>query len=105
MLDNFIDKRLDKQGFMKVPKSWSKDYVELVEKHRTLNKVLRVLGEEYNEVLRELAECKGVKWIKDALKEIGVEMKKGINNEELIELYLDTFKVDFEEDTDEEIVK
>lgn len=103
MLENIIDKHLEKQGFIRVPKSWPKDYQDLVEKHRMLNKVLRELGREYNEILQELAENKGPKWIKDSLKEIGVKVEKGINEEALIDLYLETFKVEFEDDSDEEI--
>ena len=30
MLENIIDKHLEKQGFIRVPKSWPKDYQDLV---------------------------------------------------------------------------
>lgn len=103
MIENLIDKHLKKQGFIRVPTSWSDDYKRLVEKHSAVSKVVRELGREYNEILRELAECKGSTWIKDALKELGVEFKKDINKEELINLYVQTFQVEFEDDFDEEI--
>ena len=80
MIENLIDKHLKKQGFIRVPASWSDDYKRLVEKHSAVSKVVRELGREYNEILRELAECKGSTWIKNALKELGVEFKKDINN-------------------------
>ena len=55
MIENLIDKHLKKQGFIRVPASWSDDYKRLVEKHSAVSKVVRELGREYNEILRELA--------------------------------------------------
>lgn len=103
MIENLIDKHLKKQGFIRVPASWSDDYRGLVEKHSTVTKLVRELGREYNEILRELAECKGSSWIKNTLTELGVEFDKNVNKEELIKLYVQTFQVEFEDDFDEEI--
>ena len=52
MIENLIDKHLKKQGFIRVPASWSDDYKRLVEKHSAVSKVVRELGREYNEILR-----------------------------------------------------
>ena len=84
MIENLIDKHLKKQGFIRVPASWSDDYKRLVEKHSAVSKVVRELGREYNEILRELAECKGSTWIKNALKELGVEELGAVRAEEMV---------------------
>ncbi len=102
MLDNWIDKRLEKQGFIRVPKSWTDDYKQLTEKNNAINRLFRELGREYNETLRELAEAKGPKYIKEALNEIDIDTT-GINKEDLIELYVNTFAVTFEDDYDMEV--
>lgn len=102
MLDNWIDKRLEKQGFIRVPKSWTDDYKQLAEKNDAINRLFRELGREYNATLRELAEAKGPKYIKEALDEIDIDTT-GIKKEDLIELYVNTFAVTFEDDYDMEV--
>lgn len=102
MLDNWIDKRLEKQGFIRVPKSWTDDYKQLAEKNDAINRLFRELGREYNATLRELAEAKGPKYIKEALNEIDIDTT-GIKKEDLIELYVNTFAVTFEDDYDMEV--
>ena len=102
MLDNWIDKRLEKQGFIRVPKSWTDDYKQLTEKNDAINRLFRELGREYNATLRELAEVKGPKYIKEALNEIDIDTT-GIKKEDLIELYVNTFAVTFEDDYDTEV--
>lgn len=102
MLDNLIDKRLEKQGFIRVPKSWTEDYRQLTEKNDAINRLFRELGREYNETLGELAEAKGPKYIKEALAEIDIDTT-GIKKEDLIELYVNTFAVTFEDDYDMEV--
>lgn len=102
MLDNWIDKRLEKQGFIRVPKSWTEDYRQLTEKNDSINRLFRELGREYNATLRELAEAKGPKYIKEALNEIDIDTT-GIKKEDLIELYVNTFAVTFEDDYDMEV--
>lgn len=102
MLDNWIDKRLEKQGFIRVPKSWTDDYKQLTEKNDAINRLFRELGREYNATLRELAETKGPKYIKEALNEIDIDTT-GIKKEDLIELYVNTFAVTFEDDYDMEV--
>jgi alanyl-tRNA synthetase len=102
MLDNWIDKRLEKQGFIRVPKSWTEDYRQLTEKNDAINRLFRELGREYNNTLRELAEAKGSKYIKEALAEIDIDTT-GIKKEDLIELYVNTFAVTFEDDYDMEV--
>lgn len=102
MLDNLIDKRLEKQGFIRVPKSWTDDYKQLTEKNDAINRLFRELGREYNATLKELAEAKGPKYIKEALNEIDIDTT-GIKKEDLIELYVNTFAVTFEDDYDMEV--
>lgn len=102
MLDNWIDKRLEKQGFIRVPKSWTDDYKQLTGKNDAINRLFRELGREYNATLRELAEAKGPKYIKEALNEIDIDTT-GIKKEDLIELYVNTFAVTFEDDYDTEV--
>lgn len=102
MLENFIDKHLKKQGFIRVPEAWSTDYQELVEKHSASNKLLRELGREYNSLLQEIAEAKGPKYMISGLNEIDIKTD-GIKGQALIDLYIKTFAIDFEDDTDEVI--
>lgn len=102
MLENFIDKHLEKQGFMRVPITWSNDYRELVEKKSSVDRLVRELAREYNVLLRELATEKPIAWLKETLKELDVDIK-GLNKEELIDLYVETYEVSFEDDTEEEI--
>lgn len=102
MLENFIDKQLKKQGFIRVPISWTDDYKSLVEKNMASDKMLRIIGKEYNVLLEELANEKPITWLKEALQEIDVNTK-GLNKEELIKLYVDTYAVEFDDDTEEEI--
>lgn len=102
MLDKWIDNRLEKDGFMRVPTSWREDYKQLAEKNQTLSKVLREIGREYNTLLEEFANEKSITWLKNALKEINIETKE-VNKENLIKLYVEAFAVNFEDDIEEEI--
>lgn len=102
MLDKWIDNRLEKDGFMRVPTSWREDYKQLVEKNQTLSKVLREIGREYNTLLEEFANEKSITWLKNSLKEINIETKE-VNKENLIKLYVEAFAVNFEDDIEEEI--
>lgn len=103
MLDKWIDKRLDKDGFMRVPKSWSEDYKDLVEKNCETHKIVREIAREYNTLLREFANEKTVNWLKNTLKEIGIECKTVHDKEDLVNLYVEAYAVNFEDDTEEEI--
>lgn len=103
MLDKIIEKRLQKEGFIKVPKSWAEDFKELVEKNRVLNRTVREIAREYDNLLRELAEGKSASWLKKELKEVGIEVEKQQSKEELVESYLNTFQINFDDDTDEEV--
>ena len=96
MLENWIDKHLKKQGFMRVPESWSKDYRDITEKKLATDKLIRALGEEYNTLLKEFAEGKNIQWLKENLAEVEIDTK-GLNKEQLIEAYVNAFKVDFVE--------
>lgn len=102
MLEDWIDKHLAKQGFIRTPMSWSKDYQELAIKHQNLHKMVRDLAREYDNALVELAECKGEDYIISELKEIQIDPgdKKG---QELIDLYINTFGVNFDDDVEEVI--
>lgn len=102
MLENLIDKHLEKQGFMRVPKSWSEDYKNIANKKLATDKVLRELGREYNALLKDFAESKTQKWLKEDLEEIGIDVS-GLNKEELIQKYIDAYEVSFGEDFDEEV--
>ena len=106
MLDKWIDKRIDKRlkkdGFMRVPTFWWEDYKQLTEKNQALSKILREIGREYNTLLEEFANEKSITWLKNALKEINIETKE-VNKENLIKLYVEAFAVNFEDDIEEEI--
>lgn len=106
MLDKWIDKRIDKRlkkdGFMRVPTFWREDYKQLTEKNQALSKILREIGREYNTLLEEFANEKSITWLKNALKEINIETKE-VNKENLIKLYVEAFAVNFEDDIEEEI--
>lgn len=102
MLENLIDRHLEKQGFMRVPKSWSEDYKNIANKKLATDKVLRELGREYNALLKDFAESKTQKWLKEDLEEIGIDVS-GLNKEELIQKYIDAYEVSFGEDFDEEV--
>ncbi len=102
MLDKFIGRRLEKQGLMVIPKNWADDYKELVEKNKELHRIIREIAREYDNLLQELAEHKTISELKRELEEIGIE---GNNNskKELVEAYINTFKINFDDDTDEEV--
>ena len=102
MLDKFIGRRLEKQGLMVIPKNWADDYKELVEKNKELHRIVREIAREYDNLLQELAEHKTISELKRELEEIGIE---GNNNskKELVEAYINTFKINFDDDTDEEV--
>lgn len=102
MLDKFIKRRLEKQGLIVIPKSWADDYKELVEKNKELHRIIREIAREYDNLLQELAEHKTVSELKKELEEIGI---KGNSNskKELVEAYINTFKINFDDDTDEEV--
>lgn len=102
IFDKLVDKYLDKNGFIKVPKSWSEDYRDLVNKTRETNKALREIAREYNNLLREFANEKSIAWLKEALTELKLDAK-GLNKEELIDRYVEAYAVNFEDDTDEEV--
>ena len=101
MIDKLINKYLTKQNFIKVPMSWAEDYKNLFEKHQGLNKIIRTVASEYNFLLREYAECQSVKWLKEALEEVGAIIPIGNSKEDLIDCYVETFKVEFAEDKEE----
>lgn len=102
MIDNWIRNRLDKQGLMVVPKTWAGDYTEVVAKKEMLHKVIREIGREYNGLLRDFAELAPEKKLKTDLKEADVETK-GIKGEDLIDLFVETFKIDFNDDKEEKV--
>lgn len=102
MIDKIIDTHLEKQGFIRVPSSWTEDYKTTVDKLRASNQMIREIGREYNMLLSELAHIVGVKHLRDALKEIEIDVT-GIKGEELIKLYIDTFAITFDEDYELEV--
>lgn len=102
IIDKIVKRHLDKNGFIKVPKSWADDYKGLVDKKREADRVLRELGREYNTLLKEFASEKSVAWLKESLGELKYDVKS-LNKEQLIDLYVETFSVLFEDDTDEEV--
>lgn len=102
-IDKWIDKRLEKDGFIRVPTSWKEDYKNLAEKNQGTAKILREIAREYNTLLKEFAEEKTVNWLKNTLKEIGIECKTVHDKEDLVKLYVEAYAVNFEEDTEEEV--
>lgn len=102
MLDKFIGRRLEKQGLMVIPKSWADDYKELVEKNKELHRIVREIAREYDNLLQELAEHKTISELKKELEEIGIEGNSN-SKKELVETYINTFKINFDDDTDEEV--
>ena len=102
MISKWICKRLDKQGLMVVPKSWADDYADVVTKKEVLHKVIRDIGREYNKLLKDYANIATEKALKNDLKEAHVETK-GIKGQDLINLFAETFRIEFEEDTEEEV--
>lgn len=103
MLDKWIDKQLKKDGFMRVPMSWSEDYKSLVEKKQTTDKMIREIAREYNTLLREFAEEKSITWLKENLTEVGISFDKSSSKEDLINLYVNAYIVNFEDDIEEEV--
>ena len=103
MLDKWIDKQLKKDGFMRVPISWREDYKSLVEKKQTTDKMIREIGREYNNLLKEKKKKKSISWLKDALTEVGISFDKGVSKEDLINLYVNAYMVNFEDDIEEEV--
>lgn len=101
MIDKIIDAHLEKQGFTRVPSSWTEDYRRIVEKLRLSNRTLREIGREYNTLLQEHAHTLSVKAIKAELKDIDISTTN-IKGEELVELYVNTFAINFEDDTETE---
>ena len=102
MISKWICKRLDKQGLMVVPKSWAGDYADVVTKKEVLHKVIRDIGREYNKLLKDYANIAPEKALKHDLKDAHVETK-GIKGQDLINLFVETFRIEFEEDTEEEV--
>ena len=102
MLENFIDKHLKKQGFVRVPESWTKDYQELVQKYKTLSLTVRDISREYNSALEEILEAKGPNYARSALNDLDINTD-GIKDEEVLDVYMSTFGVSFDDDTDEEV--
>ena len=102
MLDKFIGRRLEKQGLMVIPKNWADDYKELVEKNKELHRIVREIAREYDNLLQELAEHKTISELKRELEEIGIEGNSN-SKKELVESYINAFKINFDDDTDEEV--
>ncbi len=105
MLDKIINKHLERQGFMKVPKSWANDYKSLGDKHLEMTHIVREIGTQYNELLREFAEISDNKYLISILEEIKIDVT-GIkrDREKLINLYVEAFSITFEDDIEEEII-
>lgn len=103
MINKIIDKYLEKEGFTRVPKTWINSYRELYEKHELAHKLCREIGKEYNILLKEFAEGKTIKYLKDSLKDINVECDNVNEKEKLVELYVNSLKVTFEDDHEEVI--
>lgn len=102
MLEKMIDKHLKKQGFIRVPASWTDDYKELVHKKTLGDRIIREIGREYNQLLKEFAEDKSQKWLKEELEELKIDIN-GLDKEGLINKYVEAFSVTFEDDFNEEV--
>lgn len=102
MIDNWIRNRLEKQGLMVIPQSWARDYEDLVEAKQTLHQALRQIGGEYNALLKDYAELASEKKLKSDLKDSKIDTK-GAKGQDLIDLYVQTYSIEFEDDIEEEI--
>ena len=102
MLEKMIDKHLKKQGFIRVPASWTDDYKGLVHKKTLGDRMIREIGKEYNQLLKEFAEDKSQKWLKEELEELKIDIN-GLDKEGLINKYVEVFSVTFEDDFNEEV--
>lgn len=100
MLEKWIDKHLEKHGFIKVPKGWNDDYKELINKNQGISKLLRELGREYNTLLGDYAKTMTKKAIKDELTEMKIDFTA---EDDLVNLYVKTYGINFEDDTDIEV--
>ena len=101
MIDNWIRNRLEKQGLIVIPQSLANSYRDLVEEKRTLHQALRQIGGEYNTLLKDYAELASEKKLKSDLKDSKISTK-GAKGRDLIDLYVRTYSIEFEDDTEEE---
>lgn len=103
MLENLIDKHLKKQGFIRVPITWTEDYKSLMDKKLKGDALIREIGREYNILLEDFTKTKTQKWLKEQLEDIKINTNNLSTKEDLINEYLNAFKINFEDDFEEEI--
>lgn len=96
MLNNLIDKILKKQGFIRVPESWPNDYKAVVRKNQEANKLIDELVKQHNLMLEQLASAKGVKYIRDALDELGIDHSKKKTKKDLLKMFMEAFALEEE---------
>lgn len=100
--DKRIEKYLNKNGFTKVPTSWPKEMQSIGDKYDNAIQTLRVIGQEYNELLKDYAQKLTGAELKKILESIDVQdLPKGKDKLELV--YIDTFKINFEDDKEEKV--
>ena len=102
MIEKIIDKHLEKRGMIKIPTSWTDVHREVVHKLEESRRATRELGREYNELLAEYAATLDPAKVKEALKSIDIDIT-GVRGKKLVQLYIDTFSVSFEDDYEEDV--